>query len=160
MRTFIFLACITVNAMAGGCGPHDDDASKALVADSKADQTAQRQESAPGLIETDPVLFRGEYDRTTGPCIDLGDGVLAMPFMDTFRVLEVLEGTLHARIINVRAMTEGGSGYPKDLKEGQVYTLRLTPSADTSRQLREADKDGLTFLWINGQEIAERRLTE
>ena len=92
-----------------------------------------------------------KYYKTTGPCIQLGDA-LGMPIIDAFEVVDVLK----AKSINVRAMTEGGSSYPKNLVEGTIYTLRLMPSATTTEQLQENEKeDEGTFPWINGNEIEE-----
>lgn len=111
--------------------------------------------SGPIAKANQAIVFRAKYYKTTGPCIQFGDAI-GMPIIDAFKVVDVLKGNLKATSINVRAMSEGGSSYPKNLAEGTIYTLRLTPSATTTNQLQENEKEeGATFFWINGNEIEE-----
>ena len=111
--------------------------------------------SAGGI--TGFVTFRGEYARTTGPCIDLGDGMRGTPFVDTFRVVEVLEGRLTAETVCVHAMTEGGAGYPAGLADGRICTVRLALSAETLEQLGDGEGYDLAFLRVDGRDLTAPR---
>lgn len=122
------------------------------------DERETRRENVTLVTEArDAFVFRAKYYQTTGPCIELGEGRRGTPFIDAFEVVEVLEGDIKAKHVHVRAMSEGGSRYPTELAEGKIYTLRLVPSVETSRQLRENEKKGATVLWIDGDEIEEQK---
>jgi hypothetical protein len=94
--------------------------------------------------------------QTKGPCIRVGD-TLAMPVVDAFSVVENVQGDLKATTIHVRVPSPHGPLYPKQLTEGRTYALRLTPSATTQQQLRGNASEGLSFIWIDGDEIEEQR---
>lgn len=156
---FILTCVMAVGTSLVGCAQQEEVAKESPPASFEGEPTAQTasEVSAPGPQQNEVLVFRGKYYKTTGPCIQLGN-TLAMPIIDAFEVVEVLAGNLKAKSIDVRAMSGGGSSYPQDLAEGKVYTLRLTPSAGTSKQLRKNEnKEGLTFLWVDGDEIEEQK---
>ena len=160
MRVLAMLICsIAVGPFLGGCSSHDE-----LVSDSSSPNGNHEAERVSEVYfldvrEKEVLVFRGKYYQTTGPCIQLGDS-LGMPIIDAFEVVEVVEGALKAKHVNVRAMTEGGSSYPKEMAVGKIYTLRLTLADETSTQLRENESKGYTFLWIDGDEIEEQKETK
>ncbi len=80
-----------------------------------------------------------------------------MPMIDSFAVVEVVKGNLMAKCIQVRAFTERGRSYPKELIEGHVYTLRLTPKGPTKQQLRANEQDDGSFVVVDGDEIEEEK---
>ncbi len=145
-----------VFSLPGGCVSREEVATKSPSSDAENGTEARRENVAIVSDERPTFVFRGKYYRTTGPCIELGAGRLGMPFIDAFEVVEVLAGDVKAKHVVVRAMTEGGSRYPTKLAEGKTYTLRLVSSAETSRQLREKRKEGVTFLWIDGDDLEEQ----
>ena len=151
---FVLMCSIAVCSILGGCSSQQEVVRDSPSANPKDEAASAPEVAAPVKQENEVFLFQAKYYRTTGPCIQLGDA-LGMPIIDAFEVVEVLEGNLKAKSINVRAMTEGGSTYPKEMAEGKIYTLRLTPSERTTKQLRENQKEGYMFLWIDGDEIEE-----
>ena len=161
MRFLSILICsMAVGSFLGGCSSQDEVVTNSRSSNKKIDPERAPQVSAPEMNRKQVIVFRGKYYKTTGPCIQLGDA-LGMPMIDAFEVAEVLEGNLKAKTIDVRAMTEGGSSYPKEMVEGKIYTLRLTPSDKTTKQLRENEnKEDDTFLWIDGDEIEEQKATK
>lgn len=108
----------------------------------------------PASKDPEAVVFRGRYKRTTGPCIELGDGILAMPFIDTFSVVKVEQGKFLVNEVEVRPLSEGGPRYPQDLKDGEVYTLRLALTPSTNEQLAQEKSKPLSFLWVDGEDLA------
>jgi hypothetical protein len=147
------MCLLVVSSILGGCSLQNE-----VVSDVSKPDSNEGTESEPKLVtpdESEVFVIRAKYYQTTGPCIEIGD-TLAMPVIDAFEVVEVLNGDLKVESINVLAMTEGGSTYPKEMEEGKVYTLRLTPSERTTKQLRENQKKGRAFLWIDGDEIEEQ----
>src|SRR5262249_59676926 len=96
-----------------------------------------------------------KYYNMSGTCIEIG-GSIAMPAVDGFRVVEVIEGELKATEIEVRPFARGGPAYPRELSEGKVYPLRLTPTERTKRQLLENEQTGNSFVWVDGNEIEEQ----
>jgi hypothetical protein len=161
MRWTLFLICsIGTCSLPGGCVSREEVATKSHSSGAEDETEPRRENVAIGSDKREAFVFRGKYYKTTGPCIDLGAGRLGMPFIDAFEVVEVLEGDLKAKHVVVRAMTEGGSRYPTGLAEGETRTLRLVPSAETSRLLREKGKEGITFLWIDGDEIEEQEVAK
>ena len=126
--------------------------------------TTMEKEPANSLIVSDQVkrekdvfVFRARYCRTRGLCIQIGNS-WGMPAVDAFEVIEALKGDLKARSIEVRPLSSGGSGYPKELVEGKVYTLRLTPSDRTKQQFRENKKDGSAYIVVDGDELKEQKI--
>lgn len=109
---------------------------------------------APAEPPKEVVVFRARYYRTKGPCVRIGDA-LAMPVVDGFEVTEVVGGQLKATRIEVRPFSGGGPAYPKELTDGKVYLLRLTPSDKTKQELREMEKEDGHFVWIDADEIEE-----
>lgn len=157
----ILMCAIAVGYFLAGCSSQvgvGRDSPSAVVETVAASESAS---SAPVTRKKDVLVFRAKYYQTTGPCIQLGDNALGMPIIDAFEVVEVLEGNFKANTINVHSMSEGGSSYPRNMAEGETYTLRLTPSEETPKQLHEKqNKEGDTFLWIDGDEIEEQQPTE
>ena len=155
------MCSIGVSSLPAGCVSQEEGATKSDSSAPEGERETKRENVTlvTDTDERDAFVFRGKYYQTTGPCIDLGQGRRGMPFVDAFEVVEVLEGDIKAKHVVVRAMSEGGPRYPTDLVDGKVYTLRLVPSLETSRQLREKEKEGVTFLWIDGDEIEEQKAT-
>jgi hypothetical protein len=155
MRRSLVLAGFSAGAslILVGCSAQQDGASAQPGVEEKKPAT-----TAVAAIQVKPekeaFIFRAKYYRTKGPCVRMGDA-LAMPVVDAFTVTEVLEGELKARDITVRAFTGGGPGYPKELREEEVYTLRLTPSERTRQQLRENEKELPSHLVVDGEELEE-----
>ncbi len=110
----------------------------------------------PPLPEPPGIVVRAKFYRAKGPCIQM-DKARAMAALDAFEVVEVVSGALPAKWIEVQFHTGGGPSYPRDLTVGKIYTLRLTPSERTKRQLRENEKEGHSFLHIDGSELAEQK---
>ena len=148
---------MAVGSFLGGCSSRDDvtgDPPSGTVENAGEGVSAA---SSPDTREEEAIVFLGKYYQTNGPCIQFDDAI-AMPIIDAFEVVEVLEGNPNVKHVSVRAMTEGGSSYPKDMAEGEIYTLRLTPSAETSERLREAgSEEGFANLWVDGDEIEEQK---
>jgi hypothetical protein len=161
MRLPLILICsIAVSSFLEGCSSPGDAVRDSPSANSRSEAESVSGVCAPVTHEKGVIVFRGKYYRTTGPCIQLGNA-LGMPIIDAFEVVGVLEGDLKARGVLVRAMTEGGPSYPEGMVEGEAHTLRLTPSDGALRQLREnQDREGYTFLWIDGDEIEEQNARE
>jgi hypothetical protein len=170
----VLLCSAAVFAFLSGCNSQLDVASESSPAKEQeqakdkeglvpVDQEQAAQEPPTGKkvvpVEQDKetFVFRAKYYRTKGPCIRIGNG-WAMPLVDAFEVVEIVKGDLQAKYIEVRALTSGGSGYPKELAEGMVYTLRLTPTDRTMQQLQENQKQGSSFLCVNGEEIEEHQV--
>ena len=103
---------------------------------------------------TDTVLVR--YSRGRSPCVDVGDGRRAWFRVDDFEVLKVLDGRLDAGRILVQPNTWDAPGYPREPADGEVYTLRLTPSPSTRQQLRDNRKAGHSSVWVDGSEIEQQ----
>ena len=144
MRSILLLICsMVVGYILGGC--------------SRQNEIVTNEPKLVTPDEAEAVVIRAKYYQTTGPCIELGDDLLGMPIIDAFQVVEVLDGDFTAKSINVRARTELGGTYPKDMEEGKIYTLRLTPSEGTIKQLRENQTKGHTYLWMDGDEIEEQK---
>ena len=158
MRRLLVLMCmIAVGSLVEGCSSQSRVDGDAASADANKDTKTATEVAAPVTPGKEVFVFRAKYYQTTGPCIQLDEEHLGMPIIDAFEVVEVLEGDMKAKYVNVQAMTEGGSRYPTELAEGEIYTLRLVPSVDTSRQLRESNQEGVTFLWIDGDEIEKQK---
>jgi hypothetical protein len=73
--------------------------------------------------------------------------------MDAFDVVEVVQGRLKANIVDVRPLTLKGPGYPKNLIDGNILTLRLTLSEESQKQAEENERQGTKLLIINGDEV-------
>ena len=108
----------------------------------------------PPLPQAEDIVVRARYYWTKGPCIRTGGG-WAMPALDAFEVVEVVSGAFRAKHLEVRFRTSGGPSYPRDLTRDKIYTLRLTPAEGTKRQLRENEKEGSSFLCVDGSELSE-----
>ena len=80
--------------------------------------------SSPDTPEEEAIVFLGKYCQTNSPCIQFDDAI-AMPIIDAFEVVEVLEGNPNVEHVSVRAMTEGGRPYPKDMAEGEMLHLAI-----------------------------------
>ena len=157
MQRCVVLACLlTAGSFLSGCSSRSEVDRDSPSANATNEATRDREVAAPVTPEAEVFVFRAKYHQTTGPCIPIGDA-LGMPIIDAFQVVEVLNGDLGAKSIHVRAMTEGGSAYPKEMATGKIYTLRLTPSDATAEQLREFRNEGVTTVWINGDEIEEQK---
>ena len=156
----VLIYTTAIGCFLAGCSSQDEVVRDPPSAGIQNESGSVSEVPAPDTQEREVLVFRGKYYKTTGPCIQLGDA-LGMPIIDAFDVVEVLEGNLKAKTIDVRAMTEGGSSYPKEMEEGKIYTLRLKPSVETSEQLRENEnKTDDTFLWVDGDEIEEQKATK
>jgi hypothetical protein len=111
--------------------------------------------AADGL-EGQSILFKAKYFKTRAPCHRIGDG-WAMPIADGFEVIQVLRGTLKPPTeIIVRPRSARGQAYPRHLKSGEVCVLELTPSADTLEQLKERERDGHEWIWVDGNELEQQ----
>jgi hypothetical protein len=75
--------------------------------------------------------------------------------MDAFDVVDVVRGRLKMTVIDVRPFTTSGSGYPKNLTEGKILTLRLTLSDGSWMQAEENERKSITCLIINGDEVEQ-----
>jgi hypothetical protein len=156
MRSTLLLICsICVSSICSGCISQQDAAATPQSPARENEAVPERHSMDRSTENGEPIVFRGVYRPSTGPCIELGEGRLGMPFIDTFEVVEVLEGDLATKNVHVRAMTEGGPRYPTELAADKIYTLRFVPSAETSEQMRELEKEDGRFLWIDGNEIEE-----
>lgn len=102
-----------------------------------------------------PIVVKVEYHRSRGACVRLEDGSLAMPVMDSFKVVEVVQGRLKANIIDVRPFAPTGSGYPRNLEEGHRLAIRLTLSDESWKQAQENEQEGHRWLIINGDEVEQ-----
>jgi hypothetical protein len=80
-----------------------------------------------------------------------------MPVMDSFHVVDVVEGQLKATSINVRPRSFRGPGYPRNLQAGRALTLRLNLAAQTQAQAEENDREKRDWLVVNGDEVEEIR---
>ena len=110
MRWTLLLICsIGVSSLPGSCVSQKEVATKSHSSGAKNETETKRENVTLVTDERDAFVFRGKYYQTTGPCIQLGEGRLGMPIIDAFEVVEVLEGDIKAKYVNVRAMTEGGS---------------------------------------------------
>ncbi len=145
-----------VSFLLTGCSSHQDAAID-LPADKEIESADSPIVADQLKQEKEGFVFRARYYRTKGPCIRVGNA-LEMPAIDAFTVVEVVKGDFKARSITVRALTGGGPDYPKELVEGKVYTLRLTPSERTKQQLREHEKEGYSYLVIDGDELMEQKI--
>jgi len=102
--------------------------------------------------QEETFVIRAKHYQTEGPCIQLGDD-LGMPIIDAFEVVEVVEGELKIKNVLVRTLSGPGAKYPQELTEGEVYTLRLTPTKGTRQQIRENEEKGYPWLWVDEDEI-------
>jgi hypothetical protein len=76
-----------------------------------------------------------------------------MPAADAFEIVKVVRGNLAASFFTVRPLTAHGPAYPRDLADGKTYTLRLKVSRDSLHQLRENEREGYSFLWLDADEV-------
>jgi hypothetical protein len=150
LLTYSAAACFFV----AGCSSQQEAANALPSGKSQQLQTKVAGVAELPKQERDVFVFRAKYYQGKGPCIKIGDS-LAMPAIDAFEIVEVLQGDLIAKNVDVRAMTQGGPSYPKKLAEGKTYTLRLRPSEKTKQQMQENRKEGFTFLWVDGDELEE-----
>jgi hypothetical protein len=139
-----------------------------------AEPTETSSESSPGQEETPvvqpanevvkrgggPIVFRARYSRERAGFHVPVKGGHAWPYEDGFSVMAVTSGKLSASFIQVRYRSTQGANYPRELTVGKVYALRLTPSARTKRELRENEKKGHSFLYVDGSEIEVDRRAE
>src|SRR5262249_47933565 len=147
--------CLATCIVVASCSSnYDSDADATREAETTVVKTPGRAD----LVKPDKgtIVIRAKYYRTKGPCIRIGDA-WAMPVVDGFEVVQVVSGTLQATFINVRPLSGGGPAYPKELAEGKIYTLRITPSEQTKKQLLENEKEGWRALRIDGDEIEEKK---
>jgi hypothetical protein len=148
-RPCLLIGWFSVVSLVVGCVEKDDpDTSSNKATVGKGSPPAHRGK------EAGDVVFRARYYKGKGPCIRKDDG-WAMPAVDDFEVVEVVRGKLNASDITVRLHTNHGPGYPADLKQGEVYTLRLSPSEGTKQQLRQNAKEATSLLEVDGDEISE-----
>jgi hypothetical protein len=153
-RLLISLACSTAAvSFLVGCSPQPGIA---LDSTPEGEPATKAPDVSPVKPEKEVFIFRARYYHTKGPCIQIGNDI-AMPVVDAFEVIEVVQGDLHAETIKVQPLSAGGSGYPKELVEGKTYTLRLTPSERTKEQLRENQQKGYSWIWADGHEIEEQK---
>jgi hypothetical protein len=154
-RLLILLVCSTAAfSFLIGCSPQPGIA---LDSTPEGQPAAKAPDVSLVKQEKEVIVFRARYYHTKGPCVRIGDA-LAMPVVDAFEVVEVVQGALPAKTINVRFHSASGSGYPKELAEGKTYTLRFTPSEGTREQLRDNQKEGYSFIWVDGDEIEEQKV--
>jgi hypothetical protein len=78
-----------------------------------------------------------------------------MPVMDTFAVVEVVQGRLKATGITVCPMSARRGGYPRTLAEGDIRTLRLTLSDESLKPAVEIEQKGYGVLVIDANELEE-----
>jgi len=121
------------------------------------------QEAPPAPAANNPpgqqdaeVVVKAKYFRGKGPCIEGPKGTLAMPVLDMFQVVEVVKGRLATHHFGVR-ISPHATDYPRDLSEGEIYTLRLTLSENSRQQLQENENEGFGFIWVDGTEVHEHR---
>ncbi len=100
----------------------------------------------------EPIVVRVKYRRARGPCLQTGNS-WALLAMDAFDVVEVVQGRLKATTIDVRPLTLNGSGYPKNIIEGNDLILRLTLSEESLNQAQENERQGSKWLFVNGDEV-------
>jgi hypothetical protein len=153
LRVGVVALLLAVFSFLGGCSSQQEVAGDSPSANEKGTVTAQ-EAATPAKQRTEAFVFRAKYYQTKGPCIQIGD-TFAMPAVDAFEVVERVKGDLKAKCITVRALTGGGPAYPKKLAEGKVYTLRLSPSERTKQQLRGNEKEGYSYVVVDGDEIEE-----
>jgi hypothetical protein len=133
----LLIVCIYLTAALSfliGCSSREEGASDSIPV--KKEEAKAQGPVDPGKKGNEIFIFRAKYYQTDGPCIFSGSTV-SMPIVDAFQIIEVVKGDLKAKGIIVRALSECGPGYPKELAVGKVYTLCLTPSERTKQQLLE-----------------------
>ena len=97
-----------------------------------------------------PVVVRATYGGARLVCS--GGPSFVMLREDVFRVADVIEGRLNARIIHVRPLTTRGRDYPKEATVGATYTLRLWPTEASLKQDKD-ERDGWSILYVDGDEV-------
>lgn len=121
--------------------------------------TASPSQAAHGATvprkDSEPIIVRVQFGHIRGPCIHGEDGSWAMIALDAFDVLKVVRGRLKATALYVRPFTSSAAGYPKDLTEGQILTLRLWLSDESRKQAEENERRGIRALFINGDEVEQ-----
>lgn len=98
-----------------------------------------------------PVVVRATYGGPRHVCS--GGPSFVMLREDVFRVADVIEGRLNARIIHVRPLTTRGRDYPKEPTVGATYTLRLWPTEASLKQDEKDERDGWSVLYVDGDEV-------
>jgi hypothetical protein len=146
------ISCLAALALLAGCAGLSETSSES----SPGEEATAAVRPANEVVKLDRglIVFRARYYHGRGPCVQVRNG-RAMVAEDAFEVIEVVRGKLAASTIQVRYRSGHAEGYPGQLTEGKVYTLRLTPSADTKQQMREIEKEGHSFLHVEGTEIEE-----
>jgi hypothetical protein len=151
----LLMGSTVVFSFLAGCWSQQEVASDSIPV--REGEPAKAQMVAPHAKQgTANFVFRAKYYRTKGPCIQMGDK-LVMPAVDGFEVVKVIKGKLNVKRVEVRPLTGGGSAYPHDLREGKVYTLKLTPSDNTRQQLRENETQGYSYIVIDGDELEDQK---
>jgi hypothetical protein len=150
------IGCLAALALLAGCAGLSETSSEP----SPGEEATAAVRPANEVVKLDRglIVFRARYELGRGPCVEVRGG-RAMVAEDAFEVIEVVRGKLAASTIQVRYRSGHAEGYPGQLTVGKVYTLRLTPSAETKDRLRENDEKGHSFLHIEGTEIEEERPT-
>jgi hypothetical protein len=121
----------------------------------KGPKTSQAAETKKE--KSDQVLvYRVTYDHSRGPCIWTEHGRI-IPRINTFTVVNSRCPNGKPLRIKLRFATAGAE-LTKRLEIGETYELRLTPSQETKKQLEENSRRGFSFLWVNGDEIAVKKI--
>jgi hypothetical protein len=100
-----------------------------------------------------PIIVRVEYFASRGWCIRGADGSIAMPVMDSFRVLALIRGRLEADQIFVRPGSRPGPLYPSGLARGEILTIRLNLSDDTWKRAEGLKARDSRTLVVDGEEV-------
>jgi hypothetical protein len=105
---------------------------------------------------TEPIIVRAEYYRTRGNCIQSSDGSSwSMPAIDSFKIIKVIRGRLHATTVYAPPWSPTIAAYPENLADGDIVTLRLTLSDKTWEQAVGKEREGINSLIVDRNELEE-----
>jgi hypothetical protein len=104
------------------------------------------------------VCFKGEYYHTKGACIKTSDGGWAMPAIDAFKVVEVVEAPPAVREGLVPSSIQipwGDSVLPPSgkLQVGGIYSMRLRPDDETWTKIAKDRRDGVSSIVVGAHEL-------
>jgi hypothetical protein len=153
-RTTVLLIVLSLLA---ACGSREDVAKLFPSAQADAPQARQFPDEAeklfpPARVAAAPVrqlpeeiVFRGRYYRSE-ECRRTPDGGYACGMFNAVEVGEVVRGKLKlVRLIH--------PDLPEGLKEGVTYTFRWKPEESVYQELRKAEVQGYTGMWVFGERL-------
>jgi hypothetical protein len=124
---------------------------------SQTEGESPRVRAATGVpgADQDAILIQGRYRHGRTPCIPM-NGARVWFKIDSFEIEKVVRGELRASGIDVRCDSPRGPHYPENLCDGEVYLLRLTPTAETKRQLKEM-RPSAGSIWVDAIELVHEQ---